>query len=350
MRKSPALLLAFVCSLASAGCRRSGVIGRAEASAPSAAAAAADRTARILRGDDDEDGGSGTGGKKWRDTGVYVDGKPLGVLSFGELPIRLKPIFVEEKHSAEIEPGSHSPGYELVKERRYRFSDLVVALGVKLTDVKEIHVMGPKFSEVVIATGAELRSKLGEKFMFRFGGQVGGKAIPLVPRHFGNEMKPDKIAAVMIYVKQRPPVLVPDEGLALDGKMIEGIPYYGDQPLRGGVRVYQDDLFVFQIKRPLLRQTEAIESPDGVKRWKLWTLLAPRIDPSKAVEAWLIRDERRRDKLTRAELESITFEMGEKEQNKILLGDRKIPASAIAIHSHALSADELPQVLPSEQD
>ncbi len=347
MRKSPALLLAFACSLA--GCKRSGVIGRAEASA-SDSRAAADRTARILRGDDEEDGGSGTGGKKWRDTGVYVDGKPLGVLSFGELPIGLKPVFVEEKHSAEIEPGSHSPGYVLVRERRYRFSDLVVALGVKLADVKEIHVMGPKVSEVVIASGAELRSKAGEKFMFRFGGQVGGKAIPLVPRHFGNEMKPDKIAAVMIYVNERPPELIPDEGLALDGKLIEGIPYYGSEPLRGGVRVYQDDKFVFQIKRPLLRQTEAIASPDGVKRWKLWTLLAPRIDQSKVVEAWLIRDERRREKLSRAELESITFEMGEKEQNKILLGDKKLPASAIAIHAHALSADELPQILPSEQD
>jgi len=30
--------------------------------------------------------GSGRGQDKWRDVGVYVDGRPVGVVIFGELP------------------------------------------------------------------------------------------------------------------------------------------------------------------------------------------------------------------------------------------------------------------------
>src|SRR5438128_146882 len=45
------------------------------------------------------------GASRWKDTGVYLDGQPLGVLSFGELPVRLKPVWVEESISAEKRIG-----------------------------------------------------------------------------------------------------------------------------------------------------------------------------------------------------------------------------------------------------
>src|SRR5262245_54175352 len=34
---------------------------------------------------------------RWKDTGVYLDGKPIGFLAFGELPITLKPTWVKDK-------------------------------------------------------------------------------------------------------------------------------------------------------------------------------------------------------------------------------------------------------------
>ena len=329
------------------------MINQARASAPSQAARDAElASAKAIRGGDDEDdrtpGGSGSGAKKWRDTGVYVDGKPMGVLCFGELPITLKPVWMEEKMSAEKEPGSNDPGYKIVYQRRYRFTDYLKALGVDLNKVKEIQVPGPRFSETIIASGKDLRGKAGKDFMFRFGAEIGGKPIPVVPDDFGNGMSPDKISTVMVYIDKKPPVLVPNEGLELDGKPVTNVPYYGD-PLRGGVRLYSDDKLALVIKRPLLRQTKPEPSTDGVTRYKLWSLMeAQHVDTAKILEGWVLRGERRTEKLTREELMSVTFEMGEKEKNEMLLGDKKLHASAIAFHSRHIKPEELPQIRPEE--
>jgi hypothetical protein len=303
-------------------------------------------------GDDDEGGSSrksGQGKNKWKDTGVYVDGQPRGVLGFGELPIALKPVWVADRVSTEIEPGTKGPGFAVEKERSYRFSEYLAALGVDLRRVKEVQISGPHFSETTVVTGAELRSKRAAGFLFRFGGIVGGKAIPIVPAKFGNGMKPDKISLVCVYVDKKPPK-VGEEGLELDGHMLTGVPYYGE-PLRGGVRVYEDDQLRLVIKRPLLRDTEPSgKGPDGALRWALLPLLKENgVDTGKIVEAWVIRDERRKEKLGRAELERAWFEQGRKHDNKIYLGDGKVPAQAIALHARALGPDDLPQILPGEE-
>jgi hypothetical protein len=202
---------------------------------------------------------------------------------------------------------------------------------------------------VIAASGKELRAR-GSEFMFRFAVGTGGKAIPVVPPNFGNRVKPDKIAAVMVYIDKKPPEVVPDEGLVLDGTPVDGIPYFGE-PVRGGIRVYQDDRLAMVIKRPMLRETPALPSKDGTKRWSLWQLFgAHGVDTTKIAEGWMIADERRKQKLSRAELEHLTFEIGEKEKNEILVGDGKLRVNAIALHGHALAASELPQLRPEEQD
>ena len=42
---------------------------------------------------------------RWKDTGVYLDGQPIGFLTFGELPIALKPNWVEGQGLAEQAAG-----------------------------------------------------------------------------------------------------------------------------------------------------------------------------------------------------------------------------------------------------
>jgi len=203
------------------------------------------RAAEAIMGSADEEMGvggkakgstQGSGLNKWRDTGVYVDGKPVGVVDFGELPIGLKPTWVEEEHSIEFDYGYKGPRTRKSFARRYRVVDLLKALGVDVRKVKEIQVLGPKDTSVIIASGKELRSPKGQDFMFRFGAVAGGKAIPVVPDGFGNGVMPDKMSCVMVYIDKKPPVLVPDEGLELDGKLVDGVAYYGE-PMRGGVRV-----------------------------------------------------------------------------------------------------------------
>jgi hypothetical protein len=338
--RNPILVLLVLVSFNMIACKRDHVLS-APAPAPP----------RALLGDDDEAPPSvGQGAKKWRDTGVYLDGKPLGMLSFGELPVGLSPIWVKEKHAAPIAPGSHDPGFTWVEERRYRFVDYLKAMGVDLRRLRELHVMGPRLSEVIVVSGAELRGPRGRELLFRFAGLVGGKAIPVVPRAMGNGVKPDKISCVMVYVDRAPPVLVPGEGLQLDGKPVVGVPYFGE-PLRGGVRVYQDDKLALVIKRPLLRATRPSAIVGGESRYRLWDLLAAQgVDTARVAEGWLITDERREHELSRAQLEAATFAMGQKQKNEILVGDESLRASAIALHTRALTPGELPAIRPEEEN
>jgi len=323
------------------------------AAAPAAAPAPAPPPdpAEALMVDDDpaEEGGGGKGAKKWRDTGVYLDGKPVGVLSFGELPIGLRPIFVEERGSAEIEPGSKSPGFTIIKTRRYRFTDYLRALGVNLAHVKTIHIMGPKFTDTVVASGADLRGPRGKQLLFRFGSEVGGKPIPVVPFRFGNGRSPDKITAVMIYAEKPAPEIVFNVGMVLDGKPISEVPYYG-APLRGGVRIYKDDRLVAHIKRPLLRETDPVRrDADLTPHWQLTALLDKAgVSLADVEEAYVIRHQRREEKLSGPALAAMTFMMPEKGSNQLLLGDQKIVTMAIALHTRALQPSELPFVLPEE--
>jgi hypothetical protein len=356
------MLLATAVASSISGCRKhesGAVIGKAQAAAtqpqPGAPPVEAGKGMGGGAGagsDDDESGVAavlGQGMKKWRDTGVYLDGQPIGVLSFGELPIGLKPVWIEEEHSVEFGPDDKGPRTRKSVERRYRFTDLFKALGVDLNKVKTVQVLGPKMTEVISASGKELRAR-GKEFMFRFGTGTGGKAMPVVPMNFGNKVKPDKIAAVMLYIDKKAPDIVMDEGMILDGKPVDGIPYFGD-PFRGGIRIYQDDKLTMTIKRPMLRETRAEPSTDGKQRYKLWPLLQSHgVDVAKVVEGWTIADERRKGKLTRAELEQLTFEVGAKEKNEILVGDGKLRVNAIALHGHALKDDELPKLRPEEQD
>jgi hypothetical protein len=186
--------------------------------------------------------------------------------------------------------------------------------------------------------------------MFRFGGTVGGKAIPIVPNGFGNDMGPDKVSAVMIYVNKKPPLLTP-EGYELDGQLVDGIPYAAE-PLHGGVRVYKDDRLVDSLHRRNVVEKDPVSTDaDGTAHYKLLDILAEDgVDVRNLSEAWVIRDERRKERLTKEELANATFELGARKQNAILIGHEKFSAQVLALHSKPVRADQLPVVLKEESD
>ncbi|MGE0550979.1 MAG: hypothetical protein AB7O24_00425 [Kofleriaceae bacterium] len=300
---------------------------------------------------------------RWKDVGVYLDGQPIAFLTWGELPIALKPTWVKDKVSARKRPHTDDPGWRWAKQRFYKFNDYLRALGVSPGSVREIHVYGPKLSQTIIATGRDLTSKLGDGFMFRFGTNTGGKPIPQVPEGFGNGKTPDKIAGVMIYIKKKPPTMVKNEGLELDGKMQEGVPYYGD-PIRGGIRVYLDDKLAAIIKRQELKPTEATKRADGSLAWKLVDVIkAMCVSPepkaceklgaklNKVSELWVIRDDVRirQDVIAGSELATLTFTASAQAKGGVLLSDKKIRANAIALHTRPLKDDEIPVVTPDDE-
>jgi hypothetical protein len=341
----PLLLL-----LNAAGCRDRSDLTPAPKPIAAAAVAAPDAKEAAVEGDPDYvPAEHKSGNARWKDTIVYVDGQPRGVLTFGELPVPLEPTWVDEQSPREIRPNSNDTGYVSVKRRRYRFTDYLKAIGVDVAAVKAIHVYGPKFTDSIIATGAQLRSKEGAGLMFRFGADVGGKAIPVVPADFGNGRSPDKISSVMVYIKRIPPKLIPQDGFYLDGQKVVGVPYYGE-PLRGGVRVYLDNRMVAVIKRQELKPETAEKLPDGTLRWKLHEFLATAgIDDSGVVQAWTIRDERRQETLSQEELAVATFEAAPQAHGEVLFSAKKLRAQAIALHRRVITQDEIPKILPDEE-
>ena len=206
--------------------------------------------------------------------------------------------------------------------RRYRVVDYLKAVGVDVGRIKEIQIMGPKETSVIIASGKELRSHKGRDLMFRFGSIVGGKPIPVVPDKFGNGVMPDKMGAMMVYIDKKPPVLSPARRASSStARPVDGVPYFGE-PMRGGVRIYVDDRLSLAIKPQLLQEAPAETAADGTKRWKLTAILKQNgVDLSKVKEAWAIADERRKQKFNRAELDALTLTMDPAHKNQILVGD-----------------------------
>lgn len=287
-----------------------------------------------------------SGADRWRDTGVYVDGKFVGLLAWAELPLGLPVHWEKVKASTPKRYGTSDTGWRWAKERRYRWTDYLRALGLDLAKVKEIHVYGPKFSESIVASGKDLRSKAADGFQFRFGGVVSGKAIPVVPDDFGNGRTPDKISSVMIYVDKKPPKLERNVGFVLDGEVQEGVPYFGT-PLRGGVRVYLDDRLVAYIKRQDL--PEAPKNAAGEPEWRFFDYLRTRgVDTSTVVEGWVVRQEKWQEKLSRSDLETITFTAGAQAKGHLELGPQKVKAQSIILRSQPVTAAQVPAPDPEE--
>jgi hypothetical protein len=287
------------------------------------------------------------GADRWKDTGVYVDGKFVGNLAWAELPISLKPVWHQQKASARKRAGTSDTGWKWVKERRYRFTEYLRAIGVDLKRVKEVHVYGPKFTETIVADGKFLRGKHGGELMFRFGGLTSGKALPVVPDELAAR-SPDKISSVMVYLDKKPPTLERNVGLVLDGVVQEGVPYFGT-PLRGGVRVYFDDRLVAYIKRQDLPVQTADKDAAGDPYWKLLDYLATlNVPVAKVAEAYVVREQKWQEKFTREELAPMTFQATAQAKGHIELGTDRVKAQALILRSKPLAAAEIPAPAPDE--
>jgi hypothetical protein len=343
------LTIAACASCGNASGKESEPAPPAPAPAPAAGSAAAATTPKGENAENYVPAEFKAGMARWRDTGVYLDGKPIGFVQFGELPIALKPTWVKDKVSQNKPPGCDTClSWKWAEQRFYKFNDYLRALGIDPRKIKMMHVYGPKLSQTIAVTGADLASPAASEFMFHFGSEIAGKPIPHVPPHFGNGKQPDKINGVMIYIDRKPPTITRD-GIELDGVPQTGVPYYGE-PLRGGVRVYVDDRLAAIIKRQDLDVKKAKTSKDGELHWSLAELLAGSgVDTSKVVEAWVIRDERRAEHMPWAEMAKLDFSASAKAHGGVLLGEKEIRAGAIALHTRTIAPDELPVIRPDEE-
>ncbi|RMH40874.1 MAG: hypothetical protein D6689_12515 [Deltaproteobacteria bacterium] len=284
------------------------------------------------------------GGRKWRDAGVYVDGVPIGVLWFGELPAKLRPVWLEDVRMLDFRAGQPGPREEKIKVRRYRLAEYLEAAGVDLARVKAVHIYGGNHFVAEIS-GPELR-RVRDRLYFGFGSETSGKPLVYFPEDLRTSTTFDHIAAVCVYIDKRPPDVSDNGDTLLDGKVIDGIPYYGE-PMRGGIRVYKDDRLAVWIKRRMLAGAEKLaERTDaGELRWKLLPYLAKQgVDVTSVQAADLIYDERKVARLDRAALEQAYFVANPQSSGQIVLGPSNTPVQALALFT------EPPPPPPDEPD
>jgi hypothetical protein len=138
-----------------------------------------------------------------------------------------------------------------------------------------------------------------------------------------------------VYIDKKPPTLNEDGDLELDGKLVDGVPYFGE-PLRGGIRVYKDDVLATVIKRNRLDGKLGVEGKDGSLRYKLAEVLAAEgVSIKDVAQLEVIYDERRAERFDRKAIQSMTFHSSQKARGEILLSE-SVSAHALALYTKPL--------------
>jgi hypothetical protein len=203
---------------------------------PSTSAAEAPSSAPSAAPGGGGDGQGGGGGKKrFGDSSAYVDGVPLGVLRYFELPPRLEPF-----------------PYPLANGRnaeRYRVAEYLVAVGVDLAKVQAVHFVGGR-NRTAIVRGEELR-KQQKVLAFSFTRETAGKARMHWPPGIDTNTTIDAIVHLLVYVAKAPPSYDPKKKAFFDekGARFEGVPYSDPAQQIRGTRVYLDGRFAGSVKR-----------------------------------------------------------------------------------------------------
>ena len=221
------------------------------------------------------------GKPRFGECAVYVDGQPIAVLTYGELPPNLP------AHWQAVDEEGH-------KAPRFLMAEYLTALGIDVRKVRELHIYGGQ-DRIGIVQGSELR-RLAKKFYFEFTREVTGKP---AMRYVGKDLHitdiVDTFSTIAVYVDKPAPRWNHELSSLVDdqGREIDGIPYVKTE-MRGGTRVYVDARLAANIKRNLLSSSMAVSQDDkGKPRYSLEAFLrAQNVDLSHVRAIELVRADR----------------------------------------------------------
>lgn len=314
--------------------------------------AALDAAGPVTPGTADQSKGSGATpvihGDKWaeptdrrgpkqsfKETWVYVDGKPIGALRYPELPFSLPAVWKDDVESLDFKPGDKGPRERAIQVLRWRLSDyLRVVGGVDLKKIKYVYIHG---NGVVAIDGNTFR-KHAAGITFNFTGNDFSKTRFFWPTDMKTNTAYDRYVAVSVFVEKPPMTLDRHNNPYIDGVEVSGIPYYG-VPLRGGFRVYLDDKLVHIIKRNELgaggrsnpEDTAAEPAWDLVKLLKHHGITA---DPV-AADLVIARDllTQKRIRLDESYVRGMIFKQTSESSGGLLLGKDGLSGAAIMLYS-----------------
>jgi hypothetical protein len=205
-------------------------------------------------------GGGGAKQKRFGQSPLYVDGKPVAVVAYGELPAWLP--------TRPVKLGDGRPA------NRFRLAEYFEALGIPVSKIQQLHLYGGR-GRVAIIPGDEIR-RLKNDFLFSFTEGDSGK----MRMHWDHKLQVsdtiDKVQAVAVYIEKKPPAWDRGKWGLVDeqGAKIEGFPYV-ERPLKGGVRFYLDGRIVHHLKRnqTFERKIEPDRLVDGTPYFRVFHYL-----------------------------------------------------------------------------
>jgi len=172
--------------------------------------------------------------RKFKHPTIYLDGKPIAILRYGEVPAKTKVSWYRLSTGKQV--------------RRFRLADYIEGLGIKLSELSAVHIYGGPYRFAVF-NGKQM-NKHRKLIEFSFSQETGGK----VRMHWGAGVPTndalDKIANVALYKKRKAPVFSRERNvLELDGVATNDVPYVNEDERLNGVRVYLDGRLVHNIRR-----------------------------------------------------------------------------------------------------
>jgi hypothetical protein len=232
------LLLAAVGAVASVGCSKRPAEPKARAAAPVAAA-----TTEAAKSETPH----GSRKMKQLDVPVWVDGKQVSVLRYGELSAAIKP---------QTRFGAEAGG----PARFYSLTDYAQSLGIAPEKIKAVHALGNR-EKIATIKGSELMAPANKgRFQFDFMQETTGiTKVDWDTTGLSDTYVIHEIRALSFYVEKAPPAVDPSLHchVAKDGTCSFDDPYATAEKMKG-TRFYFDGRLVGYVKRREIKESVVV--------------------------------------------------------------------------------------------
>jgi hypothetical protein len=277
----------------------------------------------------------------YKETWVYVDGEPKGVLLLAEIPSWVPVQWADDIEGLDFNkltpPDKRTKKVQLL---RYNLLEYLKAVHVNTAKIKEIYVQGGGYSELT----RPILDKYGKDITFDFMGNDLTKTRFYGPTTVNVNLTYDRYVAVNVIIDK--PLLTFDarhHARDASGALLNGIPYHGT-PERGGVRVYLDGGLAFVIKRNSLGDVGRVSMSEP--RWSLMKLLAanglhPDVGGIDVVSEKDIYN-MHRTRLPPDVMKDPTFMTSSNASGQVVFGAENVPVNAFLLYS----TGHVPPVVP----
>ena len=182
------------------------------------------------------------------DVPVFVDGKEVAVLRFGELPPGISPITIPENEHHAV--------------RYFRISDYLSGIGVNVDRVKAVH-FADKSDRIGAIEGTELRAQK-DRFVFDFvQGDGGNVQQAWDTTGMKTMLRIDDFYAVNVFVEQKPWEIDHKHHCYMEEDGCRPVARFSSGDMMKGTRVYVDGKLVSYVKRRLLADSAIASKNEG---------------------------------------------------------------------------------------